>query len=109
MFVYVRCLDGMMHGSLSVKVQIAGKAKISPNDAVSLPEHVLREVGWKDGDSLVVQIVDGDRVILSRRPEDIVEATAGALTHLYPETGDVRRFLDEERAAWDGFDRRFED
>ena len=92
-----------------MRPKVAGEAKIGDDGAVNLPDEVLREVGWHPDDSLIVQIVDGDHIILSRRPKNIVEDTAGALTHLYPEPGDVRRFLDEERAAWDGFDRRFDD
>ena len=68
----------------------------------------MREVDWKQGDQLWVTVVDGDRIVLSKRPGDVIERFAGALTHLYPKPGDIRRFLDEERAGWVDFDRRFE-
>jgi len=39
----------------------------------------------------------------------IVDFFAECLTHLYPNPDDTRRFLDEERASWDEFDRRLDD
>jgi hypothetical protein len=42
-------------------------------------------------------MVDGDRIVLSKRPEDIVQYFAGSLTDLYPDPEDTRRFLDEGR------------
>jgi len=94
---------------MSMRHKVAGVAKIGEHGDIGLPETMLQALGWKDGDSLVVEIVDGDHVILSRQSRDIVERSAGALTHLFPEPGDVQRFLDEERAAWGDFDRRFDD
>jgi bifunctional DNA-binding transcriptional regulator/antitoxin component of YhaV-PrlF toxin-antitoxin module len=91
------------------KLDHAGEVKISPRGAVNLPAKVLREVGWEHGDRLWVTIVDRDQIVLSKRPEDIVEYFAGALTHLYPDPEDTRRFLAEERASWDDFDRRLDE
>jgi AbrB family looped-hinge helix DNA binding protein len=92
-----------------MKLQIVGEAKISARGAVNLPARALREIGWKHGDHVVVEIVDEERIILSRRPDDIVEHFAGSLTHLYPSPEDTQRFLDEERASWNEFDRRLDD
>jgi len=50
-----------------------------------------------------------DREAALARGVSIVDYVAGALTHLYPEPGDIQRFLDEERKAWGDFDRRFDD
>ena len=92
-----------------MKLQIIGEAKISARGAVNLPARALREVGWKHGDQVVVEIVDDDRIVLKKRPEDIVDHFAGSLTHLFPSHEDTLRFLDEERASWDEFDRRLDD
>ena len=87
-----------------------GEATINAEGDVKLPDDVLREVAWKQGDLVRVTIVDGKQIVLTKRPAtNIVERFAGALTHLYPEPGDIRRFLDEERASWVDFDRRFDD
>src|SRR6266536_50327 len=91
-----------------LKRHLAGEAKISARGAVNLPAHALREVGWKHGDRVFVEIVDEDLIVLTRRPEDVVEFFAGCLTHLYPDPDDTRRFLDEERASWDEFDHRLD-
>jgi bifunctional DNA-binding transcriptional regulator/antitoxin component of YhaV-PrlF toxin-antitoxin module len=91
------------------KTKSVREATVDADGDVKLPDDILREVDWKQGDRVQVTIVNGDRIILSRRPDDVVERFAGALTHLYPEPGDIRRFLDEERASWVDFDRRFDD
>jgi AbrB family looped-hinge helix DNA binding protein len=87
-----------------MKLQSVGEAKISARGAVNLPAKVLRKVGWKHGDQLRMTIVDGERIVLSKRPEDVVEYFAGALTHLYPDPEDTRRFLDEGRGYGDESD-----
>lgn len=86
------------------KIESAGEVKISPRGAVNLPARVLREVGWKHGDQLWVTLIDGDRIVLSKRPKDIVEYFAGALTDLYPDPDDTRRFLDDLRGYGDDAD-----
>jgi bifunctional DNA-binding transcriptional regulator/antitoxin component of YhaV-PrlF toxin-antitoxin module len=91
-----------------MKLQVAGEAKISPRGAVSLPARLLRDIGWKHGDSLFIEVLDEDFVLLSRKPASLAKALAGRLTHLFPGGDDTRRFLDEERAGWEEFDRRFD-
>ena len=91
-----------------MKLQVAGEAKISPRGAVNLPAKVLREVGWEHGDSLFVEVLDDDFVLLSRKPASLAKALSGRLTHLFPGGEDTQRFLDEERAGWETFDRRFD-
>lgn len=90
------------------KSESAAEAKISPRGAVNLPARVLREVGWQHGDDLFIDVLDDDRILLSRKPESLAEALAGRLTHLFPGGEDTRRFLDEERASWMEFERRLE-
>ena len=79
---------------------LIGEATITGRGAVNLPARALRSTGWKRGDRLFVEILDDEVVILSRRPEDIADAFAGKLTHLFPDPDDTRRFLAEERASW---------
>ena len=92
-----------------MRLKVAGVAKIRECGDVRLPEAVLDELGWKPGDSLFVEVLEGGRVVVSKAHKAIVDYFAGALTHLYPEPGDIQRFLDEEREAWGDFDRRFDD
>lgn len=91
------------------KIKSQDKVTINADGEVNLPEEVLRAVDWKEGDRVWVTVFDDEKVMLTKRPADIVAYFAGALTHLYPEPGDIRRFLDEERASWVDFDRRFDD
>lgn len=86
------------------KVRSVRGARINAEGDVKLPEDVLREVDWKQGDRLWVTVVDGDQIVLKKRPEDIVSYFAGALTGLYPDPDDTRRFLDEGRGYGDESD-----
>jgi AbrB family looped-hinge helix DNA binding protein len=92
-----------------MKVESAGEAKISARGAVNLPAKVLREIGWKYGDHVVVDIIDDEQIVLTRKPESLADALAGRLGHLFPSPEENRRFLDEERASWDERDARLDD
>jgi len=52
-----------------MKLRIAGEAKISARGAVNLPAQRATRGRWKHGDHVVVEIVDDDHIVLSRRPE----------------------------------------
>ncbi len=82
--------------------QLLGEVTISGRGVVNLPARALRSTGWQRGDRLFVELVDDDVVILFRRPEQIADAFAGRLTHLFPDPDETRRFLAEERASWGG-------
>jgi AbrB family looped-hinge helix DNA binding protein len=89
--------------------ELVGEVKISSRGAVNLPARALRELGWKHGDRVFVEVVDDDLIILSRRPENIADALAGRLTHLFPNHEENLRFIEEERASWDELDQRLDD
>lgn len=91
-----------------LKLQTAGEAKISPRGAVNLPAKLLREMGWKHGDRVLIEVMGDDSIVLARKPESLADSLAGRLTHLFPGGEDTQRFLDEERASWDELDRRLD-
>lgn len=91
-----------------MRIADAGQVKISARGAVNLPARVLRELGWQHGDDLFVEITGEDHLVLTRRPENIVDELAGRLTHLFPNHEDNLRFIDEERASWNELDRRLD-
>ena len=80
--------------------QLLGEVTVSGRGAIQLPARALRGTGWKRGDRLFVELVDDELVVLFRRPEQIADAFAGRLTHLFPDPVETRRFLAEERASW---------
>ncbi|HYU21234.1 MAG TPA: AbrB/MazE/SpoVT family DNA-binding domain-containing protein [Chloroflexota bacterium] len=80
--------------------ELLGDVTISGRGAVNLPARALRSTGWRRGDRLFVEVIDDSLVLLFKRPEQIAEAFAGRLTHLFPDPEDTRRFLAEERASW---------
>ena len=81
--------------------QRARDAKINLDGTIKLPEDILQSMGWKEGDTLAIQLLDGEQVVLSRSPRDIAATYAGAFTDLYPDPEDTRRFLDEGRGYTD--------
>ena len=60
-----------------MKLESTVEAKISPRGAVNLPAKVLREVGWQHGDDLFIDVLDDDRILLSRKPASLAEELAG--------------------------------
>jgi bifunctional DNA-binding transcriptional regulator/antitoxin component of YhaV-PrlF toxin-antitoxin module len=86
--------------SLGKPQQLLGEATISGRGLVSLPARTLRRTGWKRGDRLFVELLGDEMVVLLKKPENIAEAFAGRLTHLFPDPEETRRFLKEERASW---------
>jgi bifunctional DNA-binding transcriptional regulator/antitoxin component of YhaV-PrlF toxin-antitoxin module len=79
---------------------------IDSDGKIRLPADLLADLGWKDGDLLIIGVLDGERIVLSRRPADIAAYFAGSLTDLYPDPEDTRRFLDEGRGYADEDDLR---
>ena len=88
-----------------MKPEATSEVRISPRGAVNLPAKLLRDIGWQHGDTLFIDVLDDDRVVLSRKPASLAEDLAGRLTHLFPGGEDTLRFLDEERAGWKEFQR----
>src|SRR4249920_967092 len=58
---------------------------ISSKNQITLPVHLLRQMGVKPGDRLAVTL-EGGRLILRARPKDWVEHYAGSLPGFYGNT-----------------------
>ena len=55
---------------------------ISSKNQITLPVHLLRELGIGPGDRLAISL-DGARLVLRARPKDWVRYHAGSLAGLY--------------------------
>lgn len=82
---------------------IAGRAEgpavttISSKNQITLPAHVLREMGLGPGDRLAVSR-EGSRLVLRARPRDWVRYHAGSLAGLYGQSReDVEAYLKDLR------------
>lgn len=82
-------------------VQRSDATKINLDGTINLPEDILQRMGWKEGDTLAILLLNGEQMILSRNPRDIAATYAGAFTDLYPDPEETRRFLDEGRGYTD--------
>lgn len=78
-----------------------GQTTITSKNQISLPAQSLRELGWKRGDQLLVQILGDDQLLLMRRPTNWAAAFSGKMGHVFGDHEDTLRFLDEERRSWE--------
>jgi AbrB family looped-hinge helix DNA binding protein len=63
----------------------AAVSTISSKNQITLPAHLLREMGLRAGDRLAVTL-EGNRLVLRARPRDWVEYHGGSLHGLYGQT-----------------------
>ena len=89
---------------------------ISSKNQITLPAHLLREIGLRPGDRLAVTR-EGNRLVLRARPRDWVKYHAGALAGLYGQNQEeADAYLEELRTdaerdeaierAWSGPESR---
>lgn len=89
-----------------------GMSTISSKNQITLPVHLLRELGLGAGDRLAVSR-EGNRLVLRARPRDWVKYHGGSLAGRYgKDASDVADYLSGLRAddgrteeiegAWDG-------
>ena len=79
---------------------LVGDTTITGKNQISLPAKGLRELGWERGDQLLVQIVQGDMLVLMRRPTRWADAFAGKLGDVFGDHEDTIAYLNEERRSW---------
>ena len=73
---------------------------ISSKNQITLPAHLLRELGIGPGDRLAVSR-DGARLVLRARPKDWVRYHAGSLAGMYgKDAGEADAYVRELRDEW---------
>lgn len=70
-------------------------AKLSSKNQIVIPAAARRALGLKPGD-LVQFVLRGNRVLVLKRPDDLVAALRGLGKGLYG-----RNYVKRERRAWD--------
>jgi bifunctional DNA-binding transcriptional regulator/antitoxin component of YhaV-PrlF toxin-antitoxin module len=80
--------------------ETVGETTITGKNQISLPAQGVRRLGWTKGDRVIVQ-VQGDRMILWRRPENWADYFAGKMGHVFGDHEDTMRFLEEVRRDWE--------
>lgn len=73
---------------------------ITGKNQISLPARRLRDLGWQRGDRLLVEL-QGDTLVLKRRPESWTELYAGMFSELFESESGARDYLESERRAWE--------
>ena len=74
-------------------------ATISSKNQITLPAHILRELGLQPGDRLAVSR-EGARLVLRARPRDWVQYHAGSLAGVYGKSqADADAYVAGLRAA----------
>jgi AbrB family looped-hinge helix DNA binding protein len=82
-------------------VRAIGETTLTGKNQISLPASGIRQLGWKRGDRLLVEVVDNEMIVLIRRPDDWVEAFAGKLTDVFGTHEENLAWLAAERRAWE--------
>jgi len=78
--------------------ETVGETTITGKNQISLPAEAVRRLGWQKGDRVIVKI-QGDRMILWRRPASWTEYFAGKMGDVFGDHDDTIRFLEEERRS----------
>lgn len=73
-------------------------AKLSSKNQITIPVDVLRELGLRAGDEVVVSAVNG-HIEVTPRP-DWIEEFAGSMPGVWP-GGDAVEYVRELRREWD--------
>jgi len=71
--------------------------KISSKNQIVAPKEARDRLGVGPGDELLV-ITKRDRIIFTRKPDNLLEHLAGCAKGVY---GDSDEYLRKERASWD--------
>ena len=78
-----------------------GEVVITGKNQITLPVAATRAAHWERGDRLLVMLLEGDMVLLMRKPTDWAQTFAGALTEVFGSNEETRAYLERERASWD--------
>lgn len=75
------------------------KVSLRPKNQLTLPDPVVKKLGLKPGDSLVVRLDESaPGVVCIRR---LPESFAGVAAGVYGSADEVAAYVDGERDAWD--------
>jgi AbrB family looped-hinge helix DNA binding protein len=90
-------------GEAAVKYSAGGRedavTTISSKNQITLPAHLLREMGLSAGDRLSVS-VEGSHLVLRARPRDWVKYHGGSLKGLYgPDAAAIAGYLEDLRSG----------
>jgi AbrB family looped-hinge helix DNA binding protein len=79
-----------------------GKPEITITDEnqVSLPAAILKELGWQQGDRLLVRVVGNDTLVITKPPASWADKFSGKMGDVWGDHEDTMRYLAEERATW---------
>lgn len=83
------------------RIHLVGETTLTGKNQVSLPANGVRELGWERGDSLLVETIGGEMMVLLRRPASWTEFFAGKLSHIFGTHEENLAWLAEERQSWD--------
>ena len=74
---------------------------ISSKNQITLPAQIVRELGLRGGDKLVVELID-DRLVIVPEPESWVDYFAGSMKGVYGDTKEeVDRYIAEVRHGYE--------
>ena len=81
-------------------------AKVTGRHAITLPAQLCRELGIEVGDTVALETIGG-QALLRLVPENVQDTNKparGILREYFLDWEDIKRFVDEERTAWENQD-----
>ncbi len=82
-------------------IHLIGETTLTGKNQVSLPAQGIRALGWERGDTLIVETVGDEAILLLRRPRSWTEFFAGRLSDVFGDHEENLRWLRGERSTWD--------
>lgn len=82
-------------------IHLVGETTLTGKNQVSLPAQGIRELGWERGDTLIVETLDGEGMLLLRRLRSWTDFFAGKLSHVFGDHAENLAWLEEEQRGWD--------
>jgi len=75
---------------------------VSSKRQLTIPAEFFRRLGLKEGQKLIIEL-EGDKMIVTARPESLTKALAGAVKGLYGKNAaEIDRYVRKEREEWHG-------
>ena len=75
--------------------------KISSKHQIVVPKDVREKMKLRAGDNIYIYVVDENRALLVKHPEDHVAALEGLGQEVWSTLGGGDQYIHEERSSWD--------
>lgn len=76
-------------------------AKLSSKHQIVVPRDVREKMNLRAGENVYIYVVDENRAVIVKQPEDHVSALEGLGQEVWSSLGGGDQYIREERSSWD--------